>query len=354
MAITLAEAKVGMADKVDQQVIDEFRRGSFLLDSLTFDDTISPGTGGSTLTYGYIRTKTPSTCAIRKINEEYTPGHAVREKKTAEAVILGGSFEIDRVIAETDGAVDEVNFQIKEKVKAGVNTFHNLVINGSHVASSDEGFVPDAFDGLNKILTGSQTEYTTDIDISTSAFVDSKFNEVLDELDGFISKLDGRPSMLLMNNKMLTKLRACARRAGYYSHTEDAFGKKVETYDGIPMLDAGYFFNGSQTQEVIPCDVSGKTSIYAVVLGLDAFHGISVDGGKMMKTYLPNFDEAGAVKKGEVELIAGCVLKNSNKAGVLRGIKVQSGASVPFALPTDEKTAEPSVNDVPADTSKKK
>jgi len=32
MAITLAEAKVGMADKVDQQIVDMFRRSSLLLD----------------------------------------------------------------------------------------------------------------------------------------------------------------------------------------------------------------------------------------------------------------------------------------------------------------------------------
>ena len=55
MAITLAEAKVGMADKVDQQVIDTFRRSSLLLDMMTFDNCISPGTGGSTLTYGYVQ-----------------------------------------------------------------------------------------------------------------------------------------------------------------------------------------------------------------------------------------------------------------------------------------------------------
>ena len=54
MAITLAEAKVGMADKVDQNVVDTFRRSSLLLDNLVFDNAISPGTGGSTLNYGYI------------------------------------------------------------------------------------------------------------------------------------------------------------------------------------------------------------------------------------------------------------------------------------------------------------
>ena len=61
MAITLAEAKVGMANHVDQMIVDEFRRSSLLLDRLVFDNAISPGTGGSTLTYGYIQLQTPST-----------------------------------------------------------------------------------------------------------------------------------------------------------------------------------------------------------------------------------------------------------------------------------------------------
>ena len=68
MAITLAEAKVGMADKVDQQVVDTFRRSSLLLDRLTFDNCISPGTGGSTLGYQYTMLKTPATAAVRAIN----------------------------------------------------------------------------------------------------------------------------------------------------------------------------------------------------------------------------------------------------------------------------------------------
>ena len=118
MAITLSDAKVGMADKVDQQVVDMFRRSSLLLDSLTFDNAISPGTGGSTLTYGYIQLKTPSTAAVRAINSEYTAGEAKREEKTAKAVIMGGSFQVDRVIQNTSGAIDEIAFQAEQKVKA--------------------------------------------------------------------------------------------------------------------------------------------------------------------------------------------------------------------------------------------
>lgn len=117
MAITLAEAKVGMADKVDQQVVDMFRRSSLLLDRMTFDNAISPGTGGSTLAYGYVQLKTPSTAAVRTINTEYSAGEAKREKKTTNAIIMGGSFEIDRVLQNTSGAVDELAFQAEQKIK---------------------------------------------------------------------------------------------------------------------------------------------------------------------------------------------------------------------------------------------
>ena len=52
MPITLEQSKVGLTDHVDQQVIDEFRRDSFILNRLTFDNAVSPGTGGTTITYG--------------------------------------------------------------------------------------------------------------------------------------------------------------------------------------------------------------------------------------------------------------------------------------------------------------
>lgn len=118
MAITLEEAKVGMADKVDQQVVDMFRRSSLLLDRMTFDNAISPGTGGSTLAYGYIQLKTPSAASVRAINREYTAGEAKREKKTANAIVMGGSFAVDRVLQSTSGAIDELAFQAEQKVKA--------------------------------------------------------------------------------------------------------------------------------------------------------------------------------------------------------------------------------------------
>ncbi len=321
MAITLQQAKVGMADKVDQQVVDMFRRNSLLLDNMVFDNAISPGTGGSTLTYGYIQLKTPSTAAVRTVGGEYTPGEALREKKTTGAIIMGGAFQVDRVLQNTAGAADEVAFQAEQKIKATANYFHNLVINGAE--KEEEGFVGGTFDGLRKMLSGTANELTSQVSLTSSSELDENYNAFLDEMDTFISTLDGTPTMLLMNRAMLIKLRSIARRAGYYERSTDAFGRTVETYAGVPMVDMGKYFNGQSSQDVVATE-GGKTAIYAISMGLDGFHGISPTGEGVIHSYMPDMNAPGAVKTGEVELVAGIALKNTLKAAVLKGIAIEA------------------------------
>lgn len=311
--ITLAQAKVGMADKVDQNVIDTFRRSSLLLDKLEFDNSISPGTGGSTLVYGYMQTKTPSTAGIRKINEEYTPNEALREEKTTKAVIMGGSFKLDRVIIGTAGAVDELAYQTEEKVKATASEFHNMVVNGDTAK--------DGFDGLNKLLSGTESEVSSSADLSTATEENSQ--ALLDELDLFLSGLSKTATMFLANKKLIAKIKSAARRAGYYERTKDDFGRTVEMYNGIILQDAGQYYDGSKLVDVIPVDANGKTDIYAFNIGRDALIGISPTGSKVIETHLPDLDAPGAVKEGDVELVAGIALKDTTTAGVLRGIKIK-------------------------------
>ena len=314
MAITLMEAKVGMADKVDAAVVDMFRRSSALLEGMTFDNCISPGTGGSTLSYGYIQLKTPGIAGIRAVGSEYTPGEAKREKKTTNAVIMGGAFQVDRVLQNTAGAADEIAFQAEQKVKATANFFHNMVINGD----SEQG----GFDGLKKLLAGTANEQASSVSIASSQELDENYNAFLDEMDAFIASVDGTPDLLLMNTAMLIKLRAVARRAGCYNRSQDDFGNFVETYAGIPMVDMGKYFDGENVVDVIPTE-GGKTAIYAVCLGLDGLHGISPLGSGVINSYLPDISAPGAIKTGEVELVAGIALKNTLKAAVLQDIAVQ-------------------------------
>lgn len=324
MAITLAEAKVGMADKVDQAVVDSFRRSSLLLDLLVFDNSIAPGTGGSTLTYGYLQLKTPSTAARRTVNSEYVAGEAKKEKKTADCAILGGKFQLDRVIIGTAGAADELAFQANQKIKATSNLFHWLVINGDSTPTTGN----NDFDGLSKLLTGTQNEFTSTVDISTENNILSNGQPLLDEIDALVASLDGQATALLMNRDMLTKIRGIARRAGYYERATNAFGNTVETFNGIPMINLEQFFNGTASVDVVPTDATtGKTDIYAVRIGLDGFLGFSPEGNKLIHSYMPDLTLPGAVKDGEVELIAGVALKNTRAAGVLRGVKIKAASS---------------------------
>lgn len=327
MPITLAEASVGRADKVTQEVIDTLRRGSMFMDELIFDDAVSPGVGGSTLTYGYMQLQTPSTAAGRAINEEYTANEAKKVKKSVDLKIFGGAAEVDRVIQAA--TTDEIAFQLQQKTVATKNHFQNACINGSKTANSKD------FDGLSALLKGSSTEYNagadkTVLDLSTSAKLDSNYKSMLDMLNEFLSGIDGKPAMFLGNSKIIAKLKSIAFRAGYITQTEDAFGQTAQGYDNIVFYDMGNYYDGTSTAPCIPIyktgtgetAVTGLTDLYAVQLGLDAFHGVSLSGDGIIKAYMPDLKAPGAVKKAEVEMVAAVALKNTMKCGVFRNIKV--------------------------------
>lgn len=319
MPITLEQAKVGLADKVVQSVIDELRRGSFILDKLTFDNAVSPGTGGSTLTYGYTRLKTPSMAQGRKLNSEYTAGEAIREKATVDLKIFGGAFEVDRVLEGT-AATSEIAFQLSQKTIAAKNKFHFDFMNGDSATHETD------FDGIDKLVTGTATEIipAAAIDLSDADKIEANARKFALELDRFLKKLNGKPSCLLVNGTMLPIMNQVAGKLGFYSRIKTAFGEDVDAYKGIPLVDMETYFNGTDEIDVIPVSEStGETSVYAIQLALDGVHGVSPTGDKIVKAYLPNMKDPGAVKKGEVEMVAAVALKNTKKAGCLRKIKVQ-------------------------------
>lgn len=313
MAITLADVQVNFQDHLYPQVIDEFRKNNFLLDQMIFDDAVSPTGGGATMTYAYNRVITQATAATRAINTEYTAQAAKKKRYTVDLKILGGSFEIDRVLAATGGIVDEVQFQLNQKIKATQAAFSDMVINGD--TSKDA----NGFDGLSKALTGSATEVDGGIDLSTTEKVTTNYLAFLDLLDEMISTMDGAPTALIGNGQMMAKVRAAARRASMYQTTKDNWGQQVEYYGNIPLVDLGA--KAGSNDPIVATD-SGKTSLYAVRIGLDGFHGVSVAGQSPIKTWLPDFGTAGAVKKGEVEMVAAVALKAQKAAAVLRNVTV--------------------------------
>ena len=314
MPITLQQAKVGQQDKVASAVIELFQRKSEILDAMVFDDAISPQ-GGSTLAYTYQFELTPSVAAGRAINSEYTPGEALRDEKTTHLKVFGGSYKIDRVVANTSAKqLSEVEYQSKKKVDATINYFHHMLINGNEEDNALE------FDGLATLLEGTDTEDATGIDVTT---MDStKANQLVAKIDELIAKLVRKPDMIITNSKGKIKLAEAARHLGYFTSSEDAFGRKASFYDGIRIVDAGKYFNGSTLVDIV--GDATTTAYYFVCFGQDELVGLSPEGNKLVETHLPDFTTAGAVKTGDVEAVWGVALKNTKAAGVIKNVTVSA------------------------------
>lgn len=330
--ITLEQAQAGRQNHIDQQVIQTFRRNSLLLEQMVFDDAMAPNDAGGTLTYSYLRTETPGIAQFRELNHEYTPQEETRKQYSVDIKVLGGSFEVDRVLEDISGYYSELARQMEQKIKATCSLFQKTVIDGD---SAEDG---NSFDGLDKALTGSSTEFNAGsyIDLSSADKMDKNYKYLLDMMDELLASLCGRPSCILTNTSMLTKMKQVARRAGYFTRSEDAFGRSVDGFDGAPFMDMGYYAKKGESglyteQPVIPIttrkingqDISGLTDIYVPVISLDTFHGVTVKGDKFISQYMPDMEAPGAAKKGEVEMLAAVALKNSRGAAVLRNVKIK-------------------------------
>lgn len=328
MAMTLADMKAGMSDKVAQQVVDIFLRESEILQMLQFDNCVSPQ-GGSTLTYTYLQKKLPSVAAFRALNTEYTANEATMEKKSADLKIFGGKFSMDRVLKQAEGRFNNMAFQMEEKIRAAISLFHYTLINGNATTKAEE------FDGLDKMLAGTSTEFNGSavIDISTMEKLKSNADQMYEALQLLIKNTQA--DALLMNSSMIAKVQTLARILGYKTDTEEAFGKKVVAMDGVRFMDLGnhYTVSGSTVtaNSVVKAGITrtvgtsqtGLTDIYAVKFDVnDGFHAASLTGNSAITQYLPDFNSTGAVKDGEVEMVAATVLKNTQHAGVLRNIKI--------------------------------
>lgn len=317
MALTLAQIKPLSQDKLTQFVIDEFRK-SPVLGLLPFDNTVKPQ-GGTTLAYVYNRVTTQPTAAGRAINSEYTAQETLTTAYTVALKIFGGSFEIDRVLAtdENGQVVDNVTFQLQQKIKATEALFNDFFINGD---SSQNAL---AFDGLDKAVNGTSTDVDCNVDLSDADKVKANWAKLTDGLRRFEAKLAERPTAYFVSREMYGVFQSVADFANGFTSTKDEFGREVLKYGNAQIIEMGD--KPGTANPIIPTDAEGKTAIYAAYFGLDGVHGVSPTGAGVVNTYLPDMSAPGAVKKGEVEMVAAVAVKATRAAGVLRGIKVSSG-----------------------------
>jgi hypothetical protein len=249
MGISLLEASKYNDGNVKRAgVISMFADTSDILRALTFMPV-----QGSSLSYT-VEGQLPGV-AFRGFNESYTPSTGIINPSVEVLRVLGGNMDVDRALIKTRGPdIRAANEMMKAKAIALSIT--DKVINGDSVAN------PREFDGLRRRITGSQL---IPANLAAPA-ANSPLS--LEALDAAIDAVEGA-NYLIMSKDARRKLSRAARSniGGEIVVGTDAFGYKIDMYNGIPILIADYNDVGARIidfNEVGPGGGTTSSSIYVV------------------------------------------------------------------------------------------
>jgi hypothetical protein len=272
MAVTLAQAALLTQNPLQRGVIETFVQESAVLDRAPIKEIAGNA-------FAYDREATLPGVAFRSVNESYTESTGTVNQLTESLVILGGDADVDRFIVKTMGNLnDQRALQTRMKVKAASHKFQDSFFNG------DVTVDPKGFDGLKKRLVGEQV-------ISAGAngapILDAADDKVahafFDQLDALLSKVSGinaQNGAIYASAAALAKIRSAGRRiGGVETVREDLTGKRVLTWNGIPILDPGANLAGAPIlgQTETAGTSTDASSIYAVKYGEDiADQGVTV------------------------------------------------------------------------------
>lgn len=308
MAVTLAESALLSSNNLQRGVLETFVQVSPVLDRLPLL-TIAGNA------YAYNEEATLPGVAFRSVNEAYTESTGTVVQKTESLVILGGDADVDKFIVQTRGNLnDQRATQTAMKVKSAAYKFQDTFINGDVAVDSK------SFDGLKKRLTGSQV-----IDAATNGIGPvAGGHDFFDALDSLIAAVNGGADALYANSAVIAKIMSSARRLGGADMiTEALTGKRVATYNGIPLLDIGRTAAGVDviTRTETQGTSTASSSIYAVKFGGDegdqAVTGLT-NGG--VQVYDLGELESKPAYRTRIEFYTGLATFGGKAAARLRGV----------------------------------
>ena len=271
MAVTLAQAAVLSQNDLQRGVLEVFVQTSPVLDRLPLLEI-----QGNAYAYN-VEARLPGV-AFRNVNEAYVESTGVVNQATEALVILGGDADVDTFIVKTRGNLqDQRAVQTALKVKAASYRFQDAFFNNDVAAG---GEAAKGFDGLKKRLTGAQVfaAGTNGLPIVGNGTTDPQaFFDQLDVLLGLVPGIGPDNGVIYANNLIQGRIRSAGRRIGGVDVVrEDLTGKRVITWNGIPVLDPGSNLAGARIlpQTETQGTATGTTSsIYAVKFGQDEGDG---------------------------------------------------------------------------------
>lgn len=314
MAVTLAQAALLSENDLQRGVIETFVQESPVLDRLPLMDIEGNA-------YAYNEEATLPGVAFRSVNEAYTESTGTVNQKTESLVILGGDADVDRFIVQTRGNLnDQRAIQTRMKVKAASYKFQDTFFNGDVTVDTK------SFDGLKKRLTGAQViDYATNgAGVNTDEATRNGFFDALDDLISRVPGLDAGNGAIYANSAIRAKIRSAGRRIGGVDIVrEDMTGKRVLTWNGIPILDPGANLAGTNilTQTETQGSSSVSSSVYAVKFGQGEEDGgvTGLTNGGVMVDDLGQLQEK-PVYRTRIEFYCGLGVFGGKAAARLRGV----------------------------------
>lgn len=312
MALTLAQAAPLSQNDLQRGVIETFVQLSPVLDRIPLL-TIQGNA------YAYNEELALPGVEFRAVNSAYTESTGTVVQRTESLVILGGDADVDTFIQQTRSNLnDQRATQTRMKVKAASYKYQDAFFNG------DVAVDANSFDGLKKRLTGNQVVAAATNGLGPVA----GGHDFFDALDTAISRVPGITTgngALYANAGIIARIMSSARRLGGADMiTEALTGKRVPTYNGIPLLNPGDKADGTAIlpQTETQGTATGTTSsIYVVKYGEDegdqAVTGLT-NGGVQVKD-LGEID-AKPVYRTRIEFFCGLATFGGKAAARLTGV----------------------------------
>ena len=308
---------VSASDELSRLVLDNMRVSAPLLNHVHF--FYKPGTSAKVRKDASVDTQ----AAFRVLGTDYAAPVVVTPVFADYALNpLGKAMRLDRGYEEAGG---DIPSEFKRQLAAFGETLGRNI--NEWLITGDSALSPVQFNGLKKTVAGlgaSQTLTSMGTNgmqviagISDAAVSSQqKFKEALQEL---IASVAYGAQCLVMNSKVWSRLSSFA--ASECSSTIDQFGNRIVSFNGIPVVHAGFKYDGS---EVLPQTETKGTStdcssIYAFRSGEQThFSMMTTQNGLKVypMTMVGNFYEQ------VVELLTDSQSLNARSVAVLPGVRL--------------------------------
>lgn len=183
------------------------------------------------------------------VGDTWTESAMTTAEKTARLSILGGDADVDAFLQQTYSDPNDLRaLVVAAKAKALAQAFNDAFFNGDSTVDALQ------FDGVKKLSAGART-FSKGPDGAVLA---------LDQVDELVDMIKpGAPHALFMSKRSRRKLSSLRRASGSVLETSaDAFGRRVLTYDGIPVEVDDHILDTETKGANSDC-----SSIYAIQFG---------------------------------------------------------------------------------------